>query len=80
MTGVQTCALPIFNRADGRVELSVVMTDLGGQVVAAIPEDSALVDAENAHSPAVLNGSSAAAFELRRLAALCAPTAYAAAR
>ena len=70
----------VVNRADERVDVSVAMTDLGGQLVAAIPEDSALVDAENTHCPAVLMGSSAAAFELRRFAGLCAPTAYAAAR
>ena len=70
----------VVNRADGRVDVSVAMTDLGGQLVAAIPEDSALVDAENTHCPAVLTGGSAAAFELRRFAGLCAPTAYAAAR
>lgn len=70
----------VVNRADGRVDVGVAMTDLGGQLVAAIPEDPALVDAENTHCPAVLTGSSAAAFELRRFAGLCAPTAYAAAR
>lgn len=70
----------VVNRADGRVDLGVPMSDLGGRLVAAIPEDSALVDAENTHCPAVLSGSSAAAFELRRFAGLCAPSVYAAAR
>lgn len=70
----------VVNRADGRVDVGVAMTDLGGQLVAAIPEDAALVDAENTHRPAVLSGSSAAAFELRRFAGLCAPTAYAVAK
>lgn len=70
----------VVNRADERVDVSVAMTDLGGQLVAAIPEDAALVEAENTHCPAVLRGTSAAAFELRRFAGLCAPTAYAAAR
>ena len=70
----------VVNRADVRVDVSVAMTDLGGELVAAIPEDAALVDAENTHCPAVLRGTGAAAFELRRFAGLCAPTAYAAAR
>lgn len=70
----------VVNRSDGRVDLSVAMADLGGQVVAEVPEDAALVHAENTHTPAVLSGSSAAAFELRRFAGLCAPNAYAAAR
>ena len=70
----------VVNRADTRVDVSVAMTDLGGQLVASVPEDPAIVDAENTHCPAVLTGSSAAAFELRRFAALCAPTAYATAR
>lgn len=70
----------VVNRADGRVDVSVAMSDLGGKLVAAIPEDAALVDAENTHCPAVLRGTGAAAFELRRFAGICAPTAYAAAR
>lgn len=70
----------VVNRADGRVDLGVAMADLGGEVVAEVPEDAALVDAENTHYPAVLSGTGAAAFELRRFAGLCAPSAYAAAR
>ena len=70
----------VVNRADGRVDMSVAMTDLGGRVLAGVPEDTALVQAENTHCPAVVSGTGAAAFELRRFAALCAPSAYAAAR
>ncbi|MBV8528783.1 MAG: hypothetical protein JOZ75_10740 [Candidatus Dormibacteraeota bacterium] len=70
----------VVNRADGRVDVSVAMNDLGGQVVAEVPEDVALVDAENSHCPAVLSGRSAAAFELRRFAGVCAPATAAAAR
>lgn len=70
----------VVNRADGRVDVGVAMTDLGGQLVAAIPEDPALVAAENTHRPAVLTGRGAAAFELRRFAGFCAATPYAAAR
>ena len=70
----------VVNRADGRVDMSVAMGDLGGQLVSEIPEDAAFVEAENTHRPAVLTGSGATAFELRRLARLVAPVAYAAAR
>lgn len=70
----------VVNRADSRVDMSVAMADLGGEVIAEVAEDAALVDAENTHCPAVLSGTGAAAFELRRFAGICAPTAYAAAR
>lgn len=70
----------VVNRADGQVDLSEAMADLGGQLVAAVPEDRALVDAENTHCPAVFRGTGAAAFELRRFAGVCAPTAYAVAK
>lgn len=70
----------VVNRADGRVDLRVAMNDLGGRLVAAIPEDMALVDAENTHCPAVLTGGSAAAVELRQLAGVLVPAVRAAAR
>ena len=70
----------VVNRADGRVDLRVAMNDLAGQLLAEIPEDAALVDAENTHCPAVLTGRSAAAFELRRFAGRLAPAVHAAAR
>ena len=58
----------VVNRARGAVDVSVAMADLGGVVAAEIPEDLALVDAENHHRPEALHGRSAAAMELRRLA------------
>lgn len=67
----------VVNRASGRVDVSVAMSDLRGEVVAEIPDDNALVDAENTHCPAVLKGTGAAAFELRRFAGRFAPARHA---
>lgn len=58
----------VVNRTRGSLDVSVAMRDLGGEVIAEIPEDGTLVDAENAHWPAVLGTASAASLELRRLA------------
>ncbi|MGH7685431.1 MAG: AAA family ATPase [Candidatus Dormibacteria bacterium] len=58
----------VVNRARGGLDVTVAMRDLGGEVLAEIPEDGTLTDAENAHWPAVLGAAGAASFELRRLA------------
>lgn len=58
----------VVNRTRGSLDVSVAMRDLGGEVIAEIPEDGALIDAENAHWPAVLGTATAASLELRRLA------------
>jgi MinD-like ATPase involved in chromosome partitioning or flagellar assembly len=70
----------VVNRSRGGIDVSVAMNDLGGELLAEIPEDPAIVDAENRHEPAVLCGGSAAAFELRRLVARIRPEPHAAAR
>lgn len=44
------------------------MADLGGQVIGDIPNDDAMVTAENAHRLVGLEGSTPAAIALRRLA------------
>jgi MinD-like ATPase involved in chromosome partitioning or flagellar assembly len=58
----------IVNRWRAGVDLADVMADLGGTVSAAVPEDAALVRAENGHRPAVLDRSAAIAAALRPLA------------
>ena len=70
----------VVNRARHAVDVSVAMHDLGGDIIAEIPEDPALVDAENRHSPAVLSATGGAGLELRRLAARMLPATHAAAR
>ena len=56
------------NRARGCIDVSEAMTDLDGELIAEIPEDVAIVEAENAHRPLVLDADGRAAIELRRLA------------
>ena len=58
----------VVNRARGAVDVSVAMTDLGGELIAEIPDDATLTDAENAHCPATLSCAGPAARELVRLA------------
>lgn len=58
----------VVNRSRRAIDVSVVMNDLGGELLGEIPEDAAIVDAENTHEPAVLAPGGAAALELRRLA------------
>lgn len=70
----------VVNRARHAVDVSVAMNDLGGEVIAEIPEDAALIDAENVHHPAVLGPTGPAALELRRLAASIVPARHALAR
>ena len=70
----------VVNRSRRAVDVSVAMHDLGGDVLAEIPEDPALEDAENTHCPAVLQATTAAGLELRRLAAHIVPVSHAAAR
>lgn len=70
----------VVNRARHAVDVSVAMHDLGGDIIAEIPEDPAIVEAENRHSPAVLSASSGAGLELRRLAARMLPATNVAAR
>jgi MinD-like ATPase involved in chromosome partitioning or flagellar assembly len=70
----------VVNRARHAVDVTVAMNDLGGEVTAEIPEDPALIDAENMHRPAVLGPTGAATLEIRRLATQLLPVAHAAAR
>lgn len=58
----------VVNRARGSVDVSVAMADLGGELIAEIPDDQAIIDAENAHEPAAPAGDGGAAREVRRLA------------
>jgi septum formation inhibitor-activating ATPase MinD len=44
------------------------MADLGGQLIAEIPNDESVVTAENTHSLVTLDESAPAAIALRRLA------------
>lgn len=69
----------VVNRSLGGVDVSVAMNDLGGELFGEIPEDAAVVDAENNHEPAVLGGGSAA-LELRRLVSRMWPQQSAVAR
>jgi MinD-like ATPase involved in chromosome partitioning or flagellar assembly len=58
----------IVNRSRPGTDLSEPMADLGGQLIGEIPDDDAVVAAENAHRLVGLDGSGAAAIALRRLA------------
>jgi len=57
----------LLNRARSGVDLSIAMADLGGQLVAEIPEDPRVVDAENRHQVVAESGGEAA-MALHRLA------------
>ena len=59
----------VVNRWQPGVCLGEVMADLGAEVVAEIPEDPALVDAENNHRPAGVDGKGLLCEALDRLAA-----------
>jgi MinD-like ATPase involved in chromosome partitioning or flagellar assembly len=58
----------IINRSHSGTDLSEPMADLGGQVIGDIPDDDAVVAAENAHHLLGLEDSGPAAIALRRLA------------
>jgi MinD-like ATPase involved in chromosome partitioning or flagellar assembly len=58
----------IVNRSRPDTDLSEPMADLGGQLIGDIPDDDAVVTAENAHRLVGLEESGPAAIALRRLA------------
>jgi MinD superfamily P-loop ATPase len=58
----------VINRSTSGTDLSEPMADLGGQVVADIPDDHAVVSAENAHRLVGLEETGPAAVALRRFA------------
>ncbi len=58
----------IVNRSRPETDLSEPMADLGGQLIAEIPNDESVVTAENTHSLVALEESAPAAIALRRLA------------
>ncbi len=57
----------LLNRARSGVDFSIAMADLGGQLIAEIPEDRYVVDAENQHR-LVADSGGEAAMALHRLA------------
>jgi MinD-like ATPase involved in chromosome partitioning or flagellar assembly len=58
----------IVNRSTTGTDLTVPMADLGGQVIADIPDDGAVVSAENAHRLVGLDETGPASVALRRFA------------
>jgi MinD-like ATPase involved in chromosome partitioning or flagellar assembly len=58
----------VINRSRSDTDMSEAMADLGGQLLGDIPEDDALVAAENAHRVVGLDDAGLAAVALRRLA------------
>jgi MinD-like ATPase involved in chromosome partitioning or flagellar assembly len=58
----------VVNRSRTDIDLAEAVGDLGGQLLAEIPEDGAFVDAENRHLPVGLHTRGPAATALRRLA------------
>jgi len=58
----------IVNRSRPGTDLTEPMADLGGQLIGDIPDDDAVIAAENAHRLVGLDESGAAAIALRRLA------------
>ncbi len=58
----------IINRSHPGVDLTEPMADLGGQVIGDIPDDDAVIAAENAHHLLGMEDSGPAAIALRRLA------------
>ncbi len=58
----------IVNRSRPGTDLSEPMADLGGQLIADIPDDDSVVTAENAHRLVGLDDAGPAAVALRRLA------------
>lgn len=63
----------VVNRSSGSADLDEVMADLDGGVVADIPEDRRLIDAENTHRLAALELGGPAAMALTALAARIYP-------
>ena len=59
----------VVNRARGSNELSETMGDLGGKIVATIPYDTAIEDAENRHRIASLGSASPGVDGIQQLAA-----------
>jgi MinD-like ATPase involved in chromosome partitioning or flagellar assembly len=66
--GVRDRLAYVINRAHVEADLADVMGDLGGEVVAVLPEDAALVEAELRHQPAVLEADAPVAGPLAELA------------
>lgn len=64
----------VVNRTRGPVDLDEVMGDLGGRVVATIPDDSRIEAAENTHRQVSLDGGGAAADAIAHLAAQIYPS------
>ena len=58
----------VVNRWQPGIDLGEVMADLGGEIVAEIPDDKAVVDAENSHRVAGLEGDDELTAALQRLA------------
>jgi MinD-like ATPase involved in chromosome partitioning or flagellar assembly len=58
----------VVNRCHGDVDLDETLADLGGTIVAQLPDDVAFVDAENNHHIAGLRGGSAVAVAVADLA------------
>jgi MinD-like ATPase involved in chromosome partitioning or flagellar assembly len=58
----------IVNRSQPETDLSEPMADLGGQLIAEIPDDESVVTAENTHRLVGLEEAAPAAIALRRLA------------
>jgi MinD-like ATPase involved in chromosome partitioning or flagellar assembly len=58
----------IVNRSRPETDLSEPMADLGGQLIAEIPDDESVITAENTHRLVGLEESAPAAIALRRLA------------
>jgi MinD-like ATPase involved in chromosome partitioning or flagellar assembly len=58
----------IVNRSRPETDVSEPMADLGGQLIAEIPDDESVVTAENTHRLVGLEESAPAAIALRRLA------------
>jgi CO dehydrogenase nickel-insertion accessory protein CooC1 len=58
----------VVNRWRPGLDLREVMADLGGEIMAEIPDDQAFVDGENQHRVAGLDGGGEVAAALERLA------------
>ena len=58
----------VVNRARADVDVGVTIADLAGQLVAEVPDDPALADAENSHRVVTMHGESEGARALQRLA------------
>ena len=58
----------VVNRARADVDVGVTIADLAGQLIAEIPDDPALADAENSHRVVTMHGESEGSRALHRLA------------